>query len=39
MTQNSALSNLIRETASLIEENMLAPQQKQIDMSLIESLK
>lgn len=39
MIQSSALSNVIRETAALIEENMLSPHLRQIDMSLIESLK
>lgn len=39
MTHNSDLSNLIKETASIIEENMLSPHLRQIDMSLIESIK
>jgi len=40
MVQSSALSAVIKETAALIEENMLSPNYtRQIDMSLIESLK
>jgi hypothetical protein len=39
MVHNSALSNLIKETANIIEENMLAPHLRQIDMSLIETIK
>jgi hypothetical protein len=39
MVHNSALSNLIKETATIIEENMLSPHLRQIDMSLIESIK
>ena len=40
MTQSSALAAVIKETAAIIEENMLSPNcTRQIDMSLIESLK
>ena len=40
MVQSSALSAVIKETAALIEENMLSPNYtRQIDMSLIEALK
>lgn len=39
MAQSSALADIIRETALQIEENMITPNQKPIDMNLIEILK
>jgi hypothetical protein len=39
MVQSSALAEVIKETAAIIEENMLSPNLRAIDMSLIESLK
>ncbi len=39
MVKSSALAEVIRETAAQIEENMIAPVSRQIDMTLIEALK
>ncbi len=39
MIQSSALATLIRDTATQIEQNMISPNSRPIDMDLIEAMK